>query len=95
MGGQDDYNTYRIPSLVCTKNGTVLAFTEGRRRGQDGGPTDIVLKRSLGNADKWTQEFLPLKGGGRSRHTIMMWNPLQVVFRGTNGDASDESGSSH
>ena len=88
VGGQDDYNTYRIPSLVCTKNGTVLAFTEGRKDvGQDGGPTDIVLKRSLGNAGKWTPEFLPLKGGGRSRHTIMMWNPLQVVFRGTNGDA--------
>lgn len=88
VGGQDNYNTYRIPSLACTKNGTVLAFTEGRKDvGQDGGPTDIVLKRSLGNSGKWTPEFLPPKGGGRSRHTVMMWNPLQVVFRSTNGDA--------
>ena len=88
VGGQDNYNTYRIPSLACTRNGTVLAFTEGRKDvGQDGGPTDIVLKRSLGNAGKWTPEFLSPKGGGRSRHTVMMWNPLQVVFRSTNGDA--------
>jgi sialidase-1 len=87
-GGQDDYNTYRIPSLICTKNGTVLAFSEGRRdEGGDGVPTDVVLKRSLGNAGKWTPEFLSPKGGGRSRSTIMMWLPLQVVFPSSNGDA--------
>ena len=88
VGGQDNYNTYRIPSLICTKSGTVLAFTEGRKEvGQDGGPTDIVLKRSLGNAGKWTPEFLDPKKGGRSRSTIMMWLPLQVVFHSSNGDA--------
>lgn len=88
VGGQDNYNTYRIPSLICTKNGTVLALTEGRRdEGGDGVPTDIVLKRSPGNAGKWTPPFLPLKGGGRSRHTVMMWLPLQVAFRSTNGEA--------
>jgi sialidase-1 len=89
VGGQDDYNTYRIPSLVCTKTGTVLAFTEGRKEvGQDGGPTDIVLKRSPGNAGQWTPEFLSPKGGGRSRLTVMMWLPLQVVFRSSaSGDA--------
>lgn len=88
VGGQDSYNTYRIPSLVCTKSGTVLAFTEGRKEvGQDGGPTDIVLKRSVGNSGKWTPPFLSLKGGGRSLHTVMMWSPLQVVFRSTNRGA--------
>ena len=88
VGGQDNYNTYRIPSLICTKNGTVLAFTEGRRdEGGDGVPTDIVLKRSPGNAGKWTPPFLPLKGGGRSRHTVMTWLPLQVAFRSTSGEA--------
>jgi Neuraminidase (sialidase) len=82
VGGQDNYNTYRIPSIVCTKTGTVLAFTEGRKEvGGDGGPTDIVLKRSLGNAGPWTPEFLSPKGGGRTRHTIMTWLPLQIVFR--------------
>ena len=28
-GGQDNINTYRIPSIVCTKKGTLLAFCEG------------------------------------------------------------------
>ena len=87
-GGQDDYNTYRIPSLICTKNGTVLAFSEGRRdEGGDGVPTDVVLKRSLGNAGKWTPPFLTLNGLGRTRHTVMMWLPLQVAFRSAHGEA--------
>ena len=51
VGGQDDVNTYRIPSLICTKSGTVLVFCEGRRdSNRDGSSTHLVLKRSLGNA---------------------------------------------
>jgi sialidase-1 len=88
VGGQDDYPAYRIPSLICTKTGTVLAFTEGRKEiGWDGGPTDIVLKRSLGNAGKWAPAFLTPQGLGRTRKSTMMWLPLQVVFRSVNGDA--------
>ena len=54
VGGQDAINTYRIPSMVCTRNGTVLVFCEGRRDSDvDGSPTDLVLKRSLGNSGPW------------------------------------------
>jgi len=88
VAGQDDYNTYRIPALICTKSGTVLAFTEGRKdTDKDGGPTDIVLKRSLGNASKSAPAFVPRQGEGRNRHDTMMWLPLQVVLRSTHGDA--------
>jgi Neuraminidase (sialidase) len=88
VGGQDNYNTYRIPSLICTKSGTVLAFSEGRIDiGKDGGPTDIVLKRSLGNGGPWTPAFMAARGEGRNRQDTMMWLPLQVVLRSTNGDA--------
>ena len=88
VGGQDDYNTYRIPSLICTKNGTVLAFSEGRKDNMtDGTPTDIVLKRSSGNAGKWTPAFLPLRAEGRSRHNTMMWLPLQTLIHSAHGEA--------
>lgn len=88
IGGEDNYNTYRIPSLICTKNGTVLAFSEGRRdEGGDGAPTDIVLKRSPGNSGKWTPPFLTLRGLGRTRHTVMTWLPFQVALRSAHGEA--------
>jgi sialidase-1 len=88
VGGQDNYNTYRIPALICTKMGTVLAFTEGRKNtDEDGGPTDIVLKRSLGNAGQSAPGYVPRQGEGRNRQNTMLWRPLQVVLRSTHGEA--------
>lgn len=80
VSGQDNYLGYRIPSLVCTKKGTVLAFSEGRKTyGGDGGATDIVLKRSLGNAGQWNPPVATM--GGRGMHNAMIWLPMQVTFR--------------
>lgn len=50
----DDHNTYRIPSLICTPKGTLLAFCEGRKfSAGDQSPTNIVLKRSLDGGKTW------------------------------------------
>jgi len=87
VGGQDDINTYRIPSLICTRRGTVLAFCEGRRdNSQDGSPTHLVLKRSVGNRD----EPGVLHGDGaamRSEQRRMMWKPIQLLRTSKNGEA--------
>ena len=86
VSAQDNYLAYRIPALVCTNNGTVLAFTEGRKEvGQDGGPTDIVMKRSLGNSGQWDSP--EIHGWGRNRHNTMIWLPMQLVFRSLHGEA--------
>tara|TARA_B110000444_G_scaffold56033_1_gene52269 strand:+ start:251 stop:1423 length:1173 start_codon:yes stop_codon:yes gene_type:complete len=55
--GSGKYNNYRIPSLVVTKKGTVLAFAEGREAG-DTGDIDILLKRSLDNGKTWSDEIV-------------------------------------
>ena len=45
--GTDGYNTYRIPSVIVTTKGAVLAFAEGRRAGRgDAGDIDLLVKRS-------------------------------------------------
>ncbi len=48
----DGYRHYRIPSLICTPKGTLLAFCEGRS-GNDQSATDMVLKRSLDGGKTW------------------------------------------
>ncbi|HTX34465.1 MAG TPA: sialidase family protein [Bryobacteraceae bacterium] len=87
VGGQDDINTYRIPSLISTRRGTVLAFCEGRRdSAQDGSPTHLVLKRGLGNAGEWSL----LREAGRTarpRQRNMTWQPMQVLRTSRNGEA--------
>ena len=45
--GEKGYNTFRIPSVIATSRGTLLAFAEARREGAgDAGDIDLVLKRS-------------------------------------------------
>lgn len=89
VGGHDDISTYRIPSLICTDRGTVLAFCEGRKDNNiDGSPTHLVLKRSLGNAGAWTPA--PERGRvtvGRSREWNMTWQPLQILLPSKGGEA--------
>jgi sialidase-1 len=46
-GGEGGYKLYRIPGVVVTKKGTVLAYSEARRTGNgDWDSIDIVMRRS-------------------------------------------------
>ena len=44
VSGREGYHTFRIPSVVVTQEGTVLAFAEGRASRSDHAQNDIVLK---------------------------------------------------
>ena len=80
--GTDGYHTYRIPGLVTTAAGTLLAFCEGRRNSaSDHGDVDIVLKRSRDGGRTWSAQQLVQEEGGRAEITI--GNPCPVVDRST------------
>lgn len=52
--GKDGYHTYRIPAIVRAKDGTLLAFAEGRKENRsDSGDIDVVLRRSTDNGKTW------------------------------------------
>src|SRR5437868_3487065 len=52
--GTDGYALYRIPCMVVSKQGTVLAWCEARRTaGGDWGTIDIMLRRSTDGGKTW------------------------------------------
>jgi sialidase-1 len=54
-GGTNNYHSYRIPSIVKTNNGTLVAFAEGRRwNNSDWGDINLVYKRSTDNGNTWS-----------------------------------------
>ena len=52
------YDVYRIPGIVVTNRGTVLAFCEARelpknRTGADWAKIDILMRRSTDGGESW------------------------------------------
>ena len=55
VAGEGAYHTYRIPSVIATPKGALLAFAEGRRSGGgDAGDIDVVLRRSTDGGRSWS-----------------------------------------
>ncbi|MBD3383781.1 exo-alpha-sialidase [candidate division KSB1 bacterium] len=55
ISGKGGYHTYRIPALLLTPGGTLLAFCEGRKNDQgDSGDIDLLVKRSTDNGSTWS-----------------------------------------
>lgn len=54
VSGDAGYHTYRIPSLLVTSRGTLLASAEGRKGGRgDAGDIDLMLRRSTDQGSTW------------------------------------------
>ena len=82
VGGKDGYHTYRIPALIVTNKGTLLAFCEGRRNNRrDHGDIDLMLKRSTDSGETWSDQMVIHSEGGRAEITI--GNPCPVVDQDT------------
>jgi len=74
-GGSGDYHSYRIPSLIRTKNGTLIAICEGRAdNNKDFGNINVVCRRSTNNGASWGAEIV-IQGA-----SLGTWgNPTAVV----------------
>lgn len=72
----EGYQSYRIPAIVATPKGAVLAFTSARRAVSDWAAIDIVMRRSL-DGKTW-QPRRVIAGDGTSTTD----NPTPIVDRG-------------
>ncbi|MFE0192866.1 exo-alpha-sialidase [Streptomyces sp. NPDC058989] len=73
------YFCFRIPAVVQSARGTLLAFAEGRRHDcGDSGDIDLVLKRSTDGGRTWGPLQVVNQGGGDTHG-----NPAPIVDRRT------------
>jgi sialidase-1 len=76
--GTEGYHTFRIPSLLVSPRGTLLAFCEGRKTSDaDDGDIDLLLRRSSDGGKTWGPIELVYEEGGAKPITI--GNPCPVV----------------
>ncbi|MER5523676.1 sialidase family protein [Streptomyces sp. NPDC002677] len=74
--GTEGYASFRIPAVVVSRAGTVLAFCEGRvNSGADHGHIDVVLKRSGDGGRTWGALQVAASNGGD-----LAGNPAPVVL---------------
>jgi len=78
VNGQEGYPAFRIPALITTKRGSLLAFAEGRATLRDHAENDIVMKRSTDGGRTWGALQLVHDDGTNS-----LGNPTAVVVRAT------------
>ena len=72
------YAHYRIPGLVLSPGGTLLAYCEGRRtlKWSHWAPTDVVLRRSIDGGRAWLDRQIIAEDGD---HTLN--NPVAISDR--------------
>ena len=77
--GSEGYHTFRIPSVIATRNGTLLAFCEGRKSGRgDSGDIDLILRRSEDQGRSWSPTRVLFDEGADT-----IGNPCPVVDQTT------------
>lgn len=82
--GPDKYPVFRIPSLVTTADGVLVAFAEARQSLSDPGAGQIavVMKRSLDCGRTWSAVRVLADNGTGDAH-----NPTAVVVPGTDRES--------
>jgi sialidase-1 len=77
-GGKDGYITYRIPALVVTGRGTLLAFCAARKDYSDWADIDVAMRRSTDGGRTWEPMRIIADGGKPPTD-----NPVPIVDRKT------------
>ncbi|MCL2301054.1 MAG: glycoside hydrolase [Firmicutes bacterium] len=70
------YRMYRIPCIVATRRGTLLAACEARMSNSDWAAMDLVLKRSVDGGASWSENVILARG---AREGVTYNNPVLIA----------------
>lgn len=76
--GENGYSSYRIPSIITTTKGSLIAFCEGRKEAGDAGDIDLLFKRSVDGGKTWSTQKIIWDDGINT-----CGNPCPVVDKRT------------
>lgn len=76
------YRMYRIPGMIVTQKGTVLAYYEARMANGDWGKENIIMRRSEDNGLTWSDRIMLIEQPQESTDTYHN----VVLFPDRNGD---------
>lgn len=80
---EDAYAAIRIPAIVQSAQGTLLAFAEGRPVDHDHGKNDIILRRSLDGGGTWEDMQVVAASGDDSLNdpcAIALHDPERILL---------------
>lgn len=99
--GREGYALYRIPTLVVTKQGTLLAFCEARKTGKSDWDTiDLLVRRSVDGGETWSapRKVAQVEGPHRKNPVALaqkLANPDDVTYNNPVAIADGRSGAVH
>ena len=74
--GKEGFASYRIPGIIVTAKGSVLAYCEARKySGADEGEIEIHLRRSTDGGNRFTEGFFIWSDDAEVKHAKVAHNP--------------------
>ena len=98
--GKEGYNCFRIPAIIKSSNGDLLAFAEARKKDcDDFGDIDLVMKRSSNKGKTWSSLEIIVDNGvnktGDPAPVLDIYNPeykngrIILLYNNSTGSETD------